>query len=135
MKYLLDTNICIYLIKRNPPQVLQRFMAYTVDDIGISAITAAELNFGVQKSLYREQNHRALEQFLIPLTVVEFDYPAAAVYGETRAALESQGTPIGALDLLIAAQAISRDITLVSNNTREFARIPRLVVENWAEPA
>lgn len=133
MKYLLDTNICIYLIKEKPPQVLQRFRTYSVDDIGISAITVAEMSFGVQKSQRPEQNRRALEQFLIPLTILDFDYQAAMVYGGIRTALESRGTPIGALDLLIAAQAISQAITLITNNTAEFERIPALYVENWVE--
>jgi len=131
MKYLLDTNICIYLIKQKPPQVLQRFSAYTVDDIGVSAITVAEMSFGAQKSQRPEQNRRALEQFLVPLTILDFDYQAAIVYGGIRAALEARGMPVGALDLLIAAQAISRGITLVTNNAAEFARIPNLIMENW----
>ncbi|MCP4540569.1 MAG: type II toxin-antitoxin system VapC family toxin [Chloroflexi bacterium] len=131
MKYLLDTNICIYLIKRKPPQVLQKFQAHPAGEIGISAITVAELQFGVQKSQYVEQNQRALQQFLLPLVCAPFDVRAADAYGEIRATLESQGTPIGSLDTLIAAHALSLDATLVTNNLREFSLVPDLQVVNW----
>lgn len=131
MRYLLDTNICIYLIKKKPQNVLQKFEAQPPGEIGISAITIAELQFGVHKSHYPAQNQRALEQFLIPLVIIEFDYLAAAAYGQIRALLERQGTPIGSLDMLIAAQALSLDVTLITNNTREFSRIPNLKVANW----
>lgn len=133
MKFLLDTNICIYLIKKKPPQVLQKFDMYVVGDIGISSITAAELWYGVQKSKYAIQNQRALEQFLIPLTIVEFDHQAAMTYGRIRAWLEEQGTPIGSLDTLIAAHALSLQVTLVTNNRREFSRVPNLKLENWTD--
>ncbi len=132
MILLLDTNICIYLIKRHPPEVLQRFNEYAVGDIGISSITAAELHFGVQKSQRLEENHRALEQFLLPLAVAHFDQSAAAAYGHVRVQLEKQGKPIGPLDTLIAAHALSLDLTLVTNNVHEFERVPDLKVENWA---
>jgi len=131
MKYLLDTNICIYLIKKNPPQVLQQFRSHSVGDIGVSSITVAELQYGVQKSQYTEQNQRALEQFLVPLVVASFDEQAAVEYGKIRAALEAQGTPIGALDMLIAAHALSLGATLVTNNVREFSRVPGLQLVNW----
>jgi len=133
MRYLLDTNICIYLIKKKPLPVLQKFETHTMGDIGVSAITVAELEFGAQKSRHPEQNQHALEQFLIPLAIVEFDYNAAVTYGYIRAALETQGTPIGPLDMLIAAQALSLNITLVTNNTKEFCRVSNLKIENWAE--
>ena len=131
MKYLLDTSICIYLIKRKPHQVLQKFQAHSVGEIGISAITVAELQFGVQKSQYVEQNQRALQQFLLPLICVPFDEQAAAAYGEIRATLEVQGTPIGSLDTLIAAHALSLDVALVTNNLKEFSMVPNLQVVNW----
>lgn len=133
MNYMLDTNICIYLIKHHPPQVLARFEAHTVGDIGISSITAAELYYGVEKSTRVEQNQRALEQFLIPLTITDFDFQATMAYGRIRAGLEAQGTPIGALDMLIAAHALSCGVTLVTNNLREFSRVPGLTVVNWVE--
>lgn len=128
---LLDTNTCIYLIKRRPPEVLRRFEDYAVGDIGVSSVTAAELYFGAQKSHRPAQNGRALTQFLLPLTVAGFDDNAASAYGHVRAALERAGTPIGPLDTLIAAHALGLGVTLVTNNVREFARVPDLKVENW----
>ncbi|HUT19255.1 MAG TPA: type II toxin-antitoxin system VapC family toxin [Anaerolineae bacterium] len=133
MKYMLDTNICIYLIKQKPPQLLRKFAELSFGDVGVSAITVAELQYGVQKSQYPEQNQQALGQLLIPLTIVDFDHNAAVAYGAIRAALERQGTPIGSLDTLIAAHAQSLDVTLVTNNVREFSRVPDLKVVNWAE--
>ena len=132
MRYLLDTNICIYLIRKKPPQVLRKFNTYSVGEVAISSITVAELQFGVQKSQYPSQNQRALEQFLVPLTIVDFDYKAAIAYGRIRATLEGQGTPIGPLDTLIAAHALSLNVTLVTNNIREFSRVPDLKLANWA---
>ena len=132
MKYMLDTNICIYLIKKKPPRVLRKFSAYAVGEVAISVITVAELQFGVQKSQYPSQNQRALEQFLAPLTIAGFDSKAAIAYGRIRATLERQGTPIGSLDTLIAAHALSLDVTLVTNNVKEFSRVPDLKLANWA---
>ena len=131
MRFLLDTNICIYLIKKKPPQVLQKFNAYAVGEIGISTITVAELQFGAQKSRQSAQNQQALEQFLIPLLIVAFDYQAAVVYGKIRASLEAQGIPIGSLDTLVAAQALSLNVTLVTNNVREFSRVLDLRLVDW----
>ena len=95
MKFLLDTNICIYLIKQRPPQVLDRFAALSFGDVGVSSITVAELQYGVQKSQYPAQNQQALEQFLVPLIIADFDYDAAAAYAAIRATLARRGTPIG----------------------------------------
>ncbi len=131
MNLLLDTNICIYIIKQKPPEVLQKFKAYNVGDIGISSISVAELEFGVYKSQFPEGNQQALEQFLLPLTIVDFDAGAAKMYGKVRAILEKQGTPIGSLDTLIAAHALSLQITLITNNVKEFSRVPNLKLENW----
>lgn len=133
MNVLLDTDTCIYLIRRKPREVLRRFEDYEVGDIGVSSITVAELHFGVRKSQRPAQNERALEQFLLPLVVVAFDHEAAIVYGRIRAVLETRGTPIESLDTLIAAQAASRHLTLVTNNVREFSRVPDLELENWVE--
>ena len=133
MKVLLDTSICIYLIKRKPQEVLQRFNTYKVGDIGISSITVAELEFGVQKSQYIDKNQQALIQFLLPLTIVDFDAAAANTYGAIRATLEKQGIPIGSLDTLIAAQALSLNTTLITNKVKEFDRIPELKLENWVD--
>lgn len=131
MKLLLDTNICIYIIKQQPAAVLQRFLEYEVGDIAISSITLAELRYGVAKSTQQDKNAKALDEFIIPLEIVPFDEAAAHLYGEIRATLERAGTPIGAMDLLIAAHALSLEIPLVTNNTREFLRIRDLHVINW----
>lgn len=133
MQYLLDTNICIYLIKQKPFRVLERFSTLSLSDIGISSITVAELEYGVYKSQYQEKNQAALMQFLISLEIVEFDQAAATTYGSIRSDLESRGLIIGAMDMLIAAHALSLKVTLVSNNLREFSRITNLSLENWVE--
>ena len=131
MKFLLDTNICIYLIKQKPPDILPKFNTHQVGDIGVSSITVAELEFGVQKSQFPQKNQQALEQFLIPLNIVNFDRAAAIIYGDIRAKLEKQGTPIGSLDTLIAAHALSLNVTLITNNVKEFKRLPNLKLDNW----
>lgn len=133
MKYLLDTNICIYLIKKKPSQVLAKFQTLEVSDIGISSITVAELEYGVSKSQQQSKNRDALMQFLMPLEIIEFNQEAAIAYGKIRSNLESRGLVIGAMDMLIAAHALSLGVTLVSNNLREFSRINHLSLENWAE--
>ena len=131
MRFLLDTNICIYIIKQKPPLVLEKFRTLETSEVGISSITVAELEYGVYKSQRQEQNRAALSQFLSPLTIVPFDQNATQTYGEIRAELERQGIVIGSMDMLIAAQAISLGLTLVTNNVRELSRIPGLVLENW----
>lgn len=132
MKYLLDTDICIYLIKRRPESVVRHLAAQQVGDVGVSAVTVAELRYGVARSAQTERNARALELFLAPLVIADFDASAATAYGAVRAALERAGAPIGALDTLIAAHALSLGATLVTNNTREFDRVPGLSLANWA---
>jgi tRNA(fMet)-specific endonuclease VapC len=131
MKYMLDTNICIDLIRNRSVPALQALNQHIVSDIGISAITAAELQYGVHRSSMPDQNEQALEHFLAPLRILDFDYNAAASYGQLRANLERQGTVIGALDMLIAAHALGLGLTVITNNTREFARVPGLTVEDW----
>ena len=131
MKFLLDTNICIYIIKQKPLEVLEKFNNYQVGDIGISSITVAELEFGVQKSQFPTKNKQALAQFLLPLQIANFDNAAAIVYGDIRAKLEKQGTPIGSLDTLIAAYALSLPVTVITNNIKEFSRVPNLKLDNW----
>ena len=132
MKYLLDTNICIYLIKKKPSSVLTKFDEHAIGDIGISTISLAELSYGVQKSSRRDQNQEALLQFLAPLIIAEFDTEAAFAYGQIRADLEAQGKSIGSLDTLIAGHALSLGVTIITNNEREFSRVLGLKVENWA---
>lgn len=131
MKFLLDTNICIYLIKKKPPKVLQRFKNYNIGEIGVSSITVAELEFGVQKSQFPAKNQQALTQFFLPLQIADFDHAAAVVYGDIRAKLEKQGMPIGSLDTLIAAHTLSLQVTLITNNVKKFRRIPNLKIDNW----
>lgn len=131
MKLMLDTNICIYLINERPASVLQRFAAHPVGDIGVSAITLAELEYGVSKSSRPAKNREALDQFVSPLEVAPFDRPATTVYGRLRAALEKKGSPIGSLDLLIAAHAVSLDVRLITHNVREFGKVPGLRIDDW----
>ncbi len=131
MNYLLDTNICIYLIKGKPQAVIDKLISLGSVQIFISAITLAELKYGVKKSSQPEKNQEALKNFLTPFTVVAFDEPASVEYGIVRGNLESKGTPIGPLDSLIAAHAKSLNITLVTNNSREFGRVEGLSIENW----
>ena len=130
MKYLLDTNICIYIIKKKPGQALKRFTSLAVGDIGISAITLAELQFGIMKSSNPQKNREALDKFLTPLEILDFGYHASIEYGKIRAALEKKGTPIGPLDTMIASHAKSLGLTLVTNNVREFKRVTGLEIEN-----
>ena len=133
MKVMLDTNICIAIIKRRPPQALKRFTAYKVGDIGISWVTLAELEFGAAKSQHPEKNQAALDEFVLPLEIASFDREAARVYGQVRATLEKKGTPIGSLDMLIGAHALALGATLATNNTREFSRIKGLSVVDWLD--
>ena len=131
MKYLLDTNICIYIIKKRPAQVLKRLMRQPIERVAISSITLSELEYGVEKSAHKDRNRLALAGFLSPLAILPYDDHAAAAYGKIRAYLEKEGVAIGPLDMLIGAQAMSHKNILVTNNDREFARVPGLNVENW----
>ena len=131
MKFMLDTNIIAYAKNNRPESVLQRFMENRPEDMCISAITMAELEFGICKSSKPAQNRLALMMFLSEIQVVPFDGKAAQEYGLIRAELTARGTPIGANDLLIAAHARSLGLTLITNNGREFERVPGLTVENW----
>jgi tRNA(fMet)-specific endonuclease VapC len=131
MQYLLDTNTCIYIIKRSPVHVFKRFEGLRVGDVGISAITYCELQFGVAKSSKPGENQLALTEFLGPVEVLDFPSAAAPLFGEIRAHLERAGTPLGNYDLLIAAHALHLRLALVTNNTKEFRRVPNLRVENW----
>jgi tRNA(fMet)-specific endonuclease VapC len=131
--YLLDTNICIYIINNRPPKVAEVFADVDIDTIGISTITVAELRYGATKSQLGERNVRALELFLRSLASYVFDDEAARQYALLRSHLEGQGTPIGPLDTLIAAHALGLNAVLVTNNIKEFSRVPDLALENWAE--
>ena len=132
MKYMLDTNICIYLIKQKPEKVLRHFKDHSIGDIGISTLTLAELRFGVEKNQQVQNNREALEEFILPLEIAGFDERAAMTYGVVRAAVEKAGTPVGSMDMLIGAHALSLDLTLVTNNVREFKQIKNLKVVDWS---
>ena len=132
MGYLLDTNICIYLIKRDPPQVLRRLEEHDPGDVWVSAITVCEMEYGIAKSSRPEQAREALTFFLSSIGVLPYDATAAESYGPIRADLERRGLLIGPLDMLIASHALALGATLVTRNTREFRRVPGLTVENWA---
>jgi tRNA(fMet)-specific endonuclease VapC len=131
--YMLDTNICIYIIKRKTPDVIKRLKQRQISQVGISSITLSELEYGVAKSSKPEKNQFALAQFLAPMEILPYGDEAAQQYGRLRAFLEKQGTPIGSLDLLIAAHALSIGCILVTNNEKEFSRVPNLRIENWVE--
>jgi tRNA(fMet)-specific endonuclease VapC len=129
--YLLDTNICIYALKRRPPEVLEKLRSISRSVVAISVITVLELRQGAEKSQDPERAHQKLDFFLSSIRALPFDEEAALVAARIRAVLERQGRPIGDLDSLIAAHALAQDLTLVTNNLREFQRIPDLRIENW----
>lgn len=131
MKYLLDTNICIYIIKKKPSQVFEKLKTLQINDIGISVITLAELEYGISKSTFPEKNKIALIKFLAPLEILPFTEKAAEIYGKIRSYLEKTGSIIGTLDFFIGAHAKSENLVLVTNNVTEFSRIPNLKIENW----
>lgn len=133
MTYMLDTNICIYAIKNKPEQVLKRLKSNLEKGICISVITLAELEFGIEKSSRPEEGTAALMQFLSIIDVLPFTDLSAAEYGKLCAYLQRKGTPIGTMDMLIAAHSKAENTVLVTNNVREFERVPDLKIENWAE--
>jgi tRNA(fMet)-specific endonuclease VapC len=133
MRYLIDTNICIYIMNKHPVAVIKKFKRFDLGEIGISAITVSELRYGVAKSNNRENNQQRLEEFIAPLEILTYDEMAARAYGDIRFELEKCGQPIGPLDLLIAAHALSKDLVLITNNDKEFKRIKKLRVENWTK--
>lgn len=133
MKFLLDTNICIYVMKGSFSALGERIASTSPADVGISSITAGELLFGAEKSQHRAKTKARLDSFLSNVEVLPFDQEAAKHYGPIRSALEKKGTPIGPLDVLIAAHARSLGFTLVTNNVREFNRVPGLLVVNWTK--
>ncbi len=131
MKFLLDTDTCIYALKQHAV-VLNKLLTYSREDIALSVITEAELRTGAAKSASPAKTLRLVENFLRPMSILEFTSDDAAAYAQIRAKLERAGTPIGPLDTLIAAQAVARKLVLVSNNEREFGRIAGLHLQNWA---
>lgn len=132
-RYLLDTNICIYIAKQKPPKVLARFNQLEVGDVAMSLITLGELYLGVEKSQYANKARQTLEQLLVYIPALPLPINSASYYARIRASLEKQGTPIGGNDLWIAAHALAEGYVLVTNNVKEFVRIPNLNIENWVE--
>jgi tRNA(fMet)-specific endonuclease VapC len=128
---MLDTNICIYLIKRKPMHVVDKLRTFDPGKVAVSSITVAELHYGVAKSNQPDRNREALAEFLLPLEVLPFDENASYHYGDIRNTLEKMGNVIGSMDLLIAAHARSLSLTLITNNLREFERVPGLRADNW----
>ena len=133
MRYMLDTNICIYVIKHKPETVFQKLQNTNPEDVCISSVTYAELVHGVEKSAAVEKNRLALSMLLANMEILDFDVDAADCYGKIRAVLEKKGTPIGPLDMMIAAHAQSLGYTVVTNNVKEFSRVSALKIEDWAE--
>ena len=131
--YLLDTNICIYAINGRNRKIVDTFKSLPIGEIALSVITLAELEYGASKSAHRDRNRLMLMGFVSPFRILPFDGRDAEVFGILRAHLEREGTPIGPYDLQIAAQALARNCVLVTNNVREFERIPGLKIENWAD--
>lgn len=131
MKYILDTNICIAIMKKVPPRLRIRLEGFPLEHVGVSSIVIAELWYGITQSQKQEDNEEALKDFMRYVTVLDWPAFAASAYGRIRSHLRKKGTPIGAMDLLIAAHALSLDAVLVTNNIREFKRVPNLKVENW----
>jgi len=135
MNYLLDTNICIYIIKKSPEKVIKKLeaiiKAVVKNEIYLSSITVSELYYGVEKSSLIDKNLEALKGFLTPFQVVDFDLKSAVIFGQVRANLEKKGTVIGPYDLQIASVALAHDFVLVTNNTKEFERVEGLQLENW----
>jgi tRNA(fMet)-specific endonuclease VapC len=129
--YLLDTNICIYIINQHTKNIVKKICNLNPQDVKISAITAAELEYGASKSERRKQNRIALYDFLSPFEIIPFDGQDVEIYGIIRAELERRGEIIGPYDMQLAAQALARDLTFVTNNTAEFSRINNLKLENW----
>ena len=133
MKYLLDTNTCIYIMNRQPMTARDAFARVKPDEVGISTVTLSELWFGVENSSRREQNEILLHMFTASLSIAQYDDRAAEQYGIIRTHLKKTGSLIGEMDLLIAAHAKALGVTLVTNNLREFRGVPGLKMENWVE--
>ena len=133
MRYMLDTNICIYVIKHKPEKVFRKIQTIHPENVCISSVTYAELVHGVEKSIAVEKNRLALSILLANMEILDFDVDAADCYGKIRAGLEKNGTPIGPLDMMIAGHAQSLGYTVVTNNVKEFSRVSALRIENWAE--
>lgn len=133
MRYMLDTNICIYTIKHKPEKVFQRLQEIDPEDICVSSVTYAELVHGVEKSAAVEKNRLALLMLLAKIEILNFDVDAADCYGKIKADLDKKGMPIDPLDMMIAGHAMSMGYAVVTNNVKEFSRVQGLILENWTE--
>ena len=133
IRYLIDTNICIYIMNKRPIGIIHKFKQFDVGEIGVSTVTVSELQYGVAKSKNRRLNEQRVQEFLSPIEILPYDENATTIYGDIRLQLEKSGEPIGPLDLLIAAQALSGNLVLITNNEKEFKRVPKLKVENWVK--
>lgn len=131
MKYLLDTNICIYLIKRKSPEIIHELEKVGFENVYLSTITVAELEYGVANSCRQQEAQVALLEFMLSFTVLDFTQSSANCYGRIRKELKDKGEPIGEMDMLIASIALANNLTIVTNNEREFTRISNLHVTNW----
>ncbi len=132
IQYMLDTDICSYIIREKPLKVFERFEALDMDQLFISVVTYAELIYGVEHSSSKKMNRSIVEDFVNHLNIIEWDKSAAEQYGKIRAFLQAKGNIIGAMDMMIAAHAVSQKMTLITNNEKHFKRVPKLNVENWA---
>ncbi len=133
VKYLIDTNICIYIMNNRPVKIIHKFKQFDIGEIGVSTITVSELQYGIGKSKTRRLNKQRIEEFIAPLEIIPYDEMAAERYGEIRYQLAKQGKTIGPLDLLIAAHALSRKLILITNNEKEFKRVKNLKIQNWVK--
>jgi tRNA(fMet)-specific endonuclease VapC len=133
MKYLLDTNACVDFLNRRYPSVAERIRSSSPDDLALSSVVVAELRYGADRSAKRAENHDRLDVLTAEIQCLDFDLPAARVYGRLRSVLEAGGEPIEPYDMLIAAHALSQRLVLVTDNEREFRRVAGLEVENWRE--
>ena len=131
MMYLLDTNCCVYFLKDRYPLLTERFLACDPSDLAISSITVFELEYGAEKSSWGDKTRENLAMFLAPFTILPFNANDAITAGRIRGILEKKGEPIGPYDTLIAAQGLSRDLTVITHNTGEFDRVPDLRTEDW----
>jgi len=131
MKYLLDTNICIYIIKNKYIDIVKKLDRVGIDNVAVSSITVAELEYGISKSSKPKESEEKLYEFLVPFEILDFNVAAARYYGKLRGELTKNGNLIGSMDMLIASIALANDLRIVTNNEKEFERIPNLKIENW----
>ena len=131
--YLLDTNICIYAINGRHPRLTEHLLTVHPDEIMVSSVTVGELEYGAAKSRWGERTQEGMHAFLANFSTLPFTEEDALLFGKLRALLEAEGTPIGVLDVIIGAQGIANELTVVTHNTKEFQRLPGIVLEDWAE--